>query len=452
MSGAAGPSRSDWQPHLVAFVCRWCSYLGADMAGTTRLHYPANVRLVRVPCTGRVDPLFILKAFEQGAAGVLVSGCHPGDCHYVHGNLVARRRLAVFSALLGFLGLEAGRLQLAWVSASEGDKWARLVTSVVEKLRALGPLDASPGEVGASPEVPVEESPELRFTPGQLGEINKQLADRAASLLRDGDVKAVIAFRAGTLPGRAVPALITDPAEADSIVWSPAWPGNLAVYVAAAVRRHGRVALLARQCDARALVGLLQESQVRREDVVVVGAPCAGLQASGRSVPVCAGCDGTPHGLCDEVVASEADPAATCGDPRDAEVARIESLPPEQRRAYWQEQFGRCLRCYACRAVCPLCYCATCVADQHRPQWVSASVDGRGNFAWNVIRAYHLAGRCVGCDACARTCPADIRLDLLNRRLAREVEERFGYRSGEDAGSSPPLVMFSSDDPEEFVL
>ena len=119
MSGAvAAPDRSPtaaagFEPRIVAFVCSWCSYAGADMAGTTRIAYPASVRLVRFPCTGRMSPLMVLRAFEQGADGVLVSGCHPGDCHYVHGNLVARRRFAIFRALLEFVGIDRRRLQLA---------------------------------------------------------------------------------------------------------------------------------------------------------------------------------------------------------------------------------------------------------------------------------------------------------------------------------------------------
>ena len=127
-AGSPDPATdAGWQPHIVALVCNWCSYAGADMAGTTRLTYPANVRLLRLPCTGRMSPLLILRAFELGADGVLVSGCHPGDCHYVQGNLVARRRFIVFRALMEFLGLDLRRLHFAWVSAAEGHKWAGLV-------------------------------------------------------------------------------------------------------------------------------------------------------------------------------------------------------------------------------------------------------------------------------------------------------------------------------------
>ena len=131
---------AEFRPRIVAFLCNWCSYAGADLAGTTRLKHRADVRVIRVPCSGRVDPTFILKAFERGADGVLIGGCHPGDCHYVKGNLNARRRFLVVRELLGFLGIEPARFQVAWCSAAEGAKWAGLVNDVCERVEKLGPL------------------------------------------------------------------------------------------------------------------------------------------------------------------------------------------------------------------------------------------------------------------------------------------------------------------------
>jgi coenzyme F420-reducing hydrogenase delta subunit len=128
-----------FEPNILAFLCNWCSYAGADLAGTSRLHYPHNVKTIRVMCSGRVDPLFILKALKEGADGVLVSGCHPGDCHYVKGNMYARRRFAVLKKLLAYIGIEPERLQVSWVSASEGAKFAEVISEVTESIRALGP-------------------------------------------------------------------------------------------------------------------------------------------------------------------------------------------------------------------------------------------------------------------------------------------------------------------------
>jgi coenzyme F420-reducing hydrogenase delta subunit len=141
---------SPFEPRITAFVCTWCTYAGADLAGTSRLKYAPNVRVVRVPCTGRVDPLFVIKAFERGADGVLISGCHPGDCHYTAGNYYARRRWIIFRDLLLYLGIEPERLQFSWVSAAEGAKWAELVDDVTTKLRTLGPFQGYRELVGAS--------------------------------------------------------------------------------------------------------------------------------------------------------------------------------------------------------------------------------------------------------------------------------------------------------------
>jgi coenzyme F420-reducing hydrogenase delta subunit len=131
---------SNWTPKIVAFVCNWCTYTGADLAGTSRLKQLPNARLIRVPCTGRIDPVFLLKAFQSGADGVLVSGCHPNDCHYNAGNFHARRRWTFFRNLLIFTGIDPNRVQFSWVSASEGKKWVDVVNKVTEDVRALGPF------------------------------------------------------------------------------------------------------------------------------------------------------------------------------------------------------------------------------------------------------------------------------------------------------------------------
>ena len=129
-----------WEPKVVAFVCNWCTYTGADLAGTSRMKQQTNARLIRVPCTGRIDPLFIIKAFEGGADAVLVSGCHPGDCHYNSGNFHARRRWIFFKELLNFVGIDSKRLYFSWVSASEGKKWVDIVNGVIDSVKAEGPF------------------------------------------------------------------------------------------------------------------------------------------------------------------------------------------------------------------------------------------------------------------------------------------------------------------------
>lgn len=127
----------DFEPNIIAFLCNWCSYAGADLAGTSRIKYPPNVKIIRVMCSSRINPLFVINALQQGADGVLLSGCHIGDCHYVQGNYYTRRRFAILKELLSYVGIEPERFQISWVSASEGTKWAEVVTKLLIILKKL---------------------------------------------------------------------------------------------------------------------------------------------------------------------------------------------------------------------------------------------------------------------------------------------------------------------------
>ena len=129
----------NFEPKVIAFLCSWCSYAGADLAGVSRLQYPPNLRIVKVPCSGRINPFFIVKSLQEGWDGVLVSGCHPGDCHYLSGNYFARRRFAILKRLLEYVGIEEGRVHFSWVSAGEGEKFAQVATEVADAVKKLGP-------------------------------------------------------------------------------------------------------------------------------------------------------------------------------------------------------------------------------------------------------------------------------------------------------------------------
>ena len=137
-----------FEPVIIGFTCNWCSYRAADLAGTARLKYPPNVRLIRLMCSGRIDPKFVLTALAQGADGVMITGCHPGECHYLEQNYKALRRVKLLKRILGQLGIEEGRVKLVWASAAEGQRFAEEVTKMVEEVRALGPLDW-PGDLEA---------------------------------------------------------------------------------------------------------------------------------------------------------------------------------------------------------------------------------------------------------------------------------------------------------------
>ncbi|HLA05126.1 MAG TPA: hydrogenase iron-sulfur subunit [Syntrophales bacterium] len=137
-----------WEPKIIAIVCNWCTYAGADLAGISRIQYPPNVRIIRVPCTGRINPFYIVKALQEGADGVLVSGCHPGECHYLTGNMIARRKFAMLKSLLTYIGVEGDRAVFTWVSASEGERFAKVIRQVTGAVKAIGPAQRLQKKLG----------------------------------------------------------------------------------------------------------------------------------------------------------------------------------------------------------------------------------------------------------------------------------------------------------------
>ena len=132
-------ANKEWEPKIAAIVCNWCTYAGADLTGTSRIKYAPNVKIIRFPCTGRIDFMLLMKAFQNGADGIIVSGCHPNDCHYSTGNFHARRRWMTFRELMDYMGVDTERITFSWVSAAEGAKWAEIVNNTVDKVRKLGP-------------------------------------------------------------------------------------------------------------------------------------------------------------------------------------------------------------------------------------------------------------------------------------------------------------------------
>jgi coenzyme F420-reducing hydrogenase delta subunit/ferredoxin len=427
-----------FEPKIVAYVCNWCTYLGADLAGTARLEYPANVRIIRLPCTGRIDTNLVVKALEIGADAVLVSGCHPGDCHYSAGNYHARRRWILFRELLEVVGFDTRRLHFTWISAAEGRKFQQVITEITEQTRALGPY--RPYE---SPALPPREDGAARpagVLEKNFEESRRELREAARRLLEEGRVKVVIGY------GARGPVFITKPEETGRLEWNANCLGNLTVYLKRPeVRALGAAAVVVKGCDERALVVLEKESQLRRDELQVIGLACEGLgQAK------CEACETHRPSFADITIGNTAAQGATAAA-RYAELERFLERPREERLAYWTAEFDRCLKCYACRQVCPMCYCERCLADKNRPQAIDTSTHRKGNFAWQLSRAIHLAGRCVGCDECTRACPAGIDLRLLNLSLARAAEIQFDYRAGMDPAREPVVGAYSLQDKEEFI-
>jgi coenzyme F420-reducing hydrogenase beta subunit len=323
-----------------------------------------------------------------------------------------------------------------------------------------------------------------------MADVEERLREEATRLLTEGEVKQVIGYeRAGPLKARAL--FARSPADAKKMHCSPLCGPNLAVYLTMEESRVGeKFGLVVKGCDSRAVVQLIQEGIVDREKVVVLGVPCQGIvdpeklrevldkrkvplpsvkeitiedgtakiEAKGGTIQldkkeiICDVCVGCPHPtpvLYDVLLGGEVKP---WGEEGYEAVKEIESMDLQERWDYWKEKFEKCIRCYACREACPLCYCKECLADKTRPTWVRKSVAVPENGFFHLMRAFHLAGRCIGCGACERSCPLGIPLLRLYKKMEKDVKELFAYEAGMDVGQKPLLATFSEEDPEEFIL
>ncbi len=244
------------------------------------------------------------------------------------------------------------------------------------------------------------------------------------------------------------PVFIQRPDDVDQLVWNDRCHANLTVYLKRPeIRALGRPAIVVKGCDQKALVVLEKESQLDRSQVYVIGMACDGM---GR--PKCETCDvHEPRGV--DVVVGQAAGNATAisAEERYAAINAFLARSSAQRLAYWRQELARCVKCYACRQVCPMCYCPRCIVDMNRPQAISTSATLKGNFAWHITRAFHLAARCVGCEECTRVCPAGIDLRLLNLSLAQAAEENFAFRAGDDPQAEPVVGSYALQDKESFI-
>jgi ferredoxin len=181
-------------------------------------------------------------------------------------------------------------------------------------------------------------------------------------------------------------------------------------------------------------VGLIKEYQFERKDLVILGIV-----------------DGTPVGLEPDIEVGRIEATTQEQQELQSRIQELENMSLSERAAWWDNEFSKCIRCYACRQVCPFCYCEQCIVDQNQPQWIDKSPSLANNTAWNLIRAYHLVGRCTGCGECDRVCPVKIPLSLINTKMSAEVKEAFGYVSGEDSDTEPALAAFQPDDIVPFI-
>ncbi len=309
-----------------------------------------------------------------------------------------------------------------------------------------------------------------------------EIREAVKKLFAEDKVDLVIGFEEGSLPLKATPCFIRSAEDADRLTWNSMCENNLAVYLPG---KKERVGVIAKGCDSRSLVGHIQEMQIKRENLVVIGVPCRGmvdrkklkehfgdkeilsveegpdeilfkgdgfeesLKRSDLLNDNCMACMHKNPVIHDILIGGEVEEQK---DVDEFEVIKgFEAKPSDERWAYFSKQSEKCIRCYACRNACPLCYCEVCCVDESQPQWFGKSVALSDTQIFHLMRTYHTAGRCVDCGACVRACPMDIDLRFMNKKIEKDVRELFSYEAGLDPEAPLPLNTFKTDDEDEFI-
>jgi formate dehydrogenase subunit beta len=307
----------------------------------------------------------------------------------------------------------------------------------------------------------------------------------ARELLKQGKAAAIIGYEAGSLKFTTTPLIIREKEAVSRLVVNPFIVNNLSNYLR---ETAGKVGIVAKGCDARSIVSLIQDKQVAREDVVIIGVPCNGVidiekieKLTGRDrdelddivregdkvivtvngnkkeypvkdvlIDACLGCE-QPIPKEYDVLLNESGPAVAYSESSRALIKTLEAMAPTQRWEFWQKQFERCIRCYACRQVCPACFCKRCFVEETEPAWISPLPKWQDNLIFQVTRMIHVAGRCTDCGACERACPAGIPLHSLSRKMAEIVEEMFQYQAGADKDAPPLMAAYESKEAEGLI-
>ena len=443
-----------YEPRIIAFLCSWCSYTGADSAGIARMKSPANIRAVRVPCSGRVSPELVMRAFDQGADAVLVLGCHIGECHYDTGNHRTAKRLPILRSLMSFAGLEPERLRLDWVSASEGERFSRIAEEFTGAVRALGPVQwrVKPDGRQVSKRMLSAARETIPYPETDFSAKTDAIRQKARDLLASEQVCCVIGYEVSRR-GRTRPVFVYNTEQVTRLVWNSDCTSNLTTYLPTKLRpAKGKevskpVAVVVKPCDSKAINVMIAENQVQRDQIYALGVACEGIRdQDGNLQTRCITCQEAAPVVCDTLISG----ASTSFIPRLSSYAReeiteLQDSSPAERLDYWLGQFDRCIRCYACRQACPMCNCPECLYERDDSTFIGLGLRLNEKRTFHLGRAYHLAGRCVGCNECERACPMNIPIGLLNQKLAQEIEAAFDHRAGISVTPSPIVTILSGE-------
>ena len=413
---ADAKKESTFTPKIVAFCCNWCSYAGADLAGNNRADYPADIKIIRVPCSGRVNPLFIMRAFEKGVGRGEVRIDHERVCRYDQKPRQER---------------EIGGYQM------------------------------------------------------------QELINRAKELLADGTVVRVLGWKKGDLPYNPEPHIFTSAQELEKdFIYNGFCGANLSKYMIAATKLEGKTLVFLKPCDTFSFNQLIKEHQVNRDNAYIIGVGCKGkldhrkfaamglgdiAEISGielsdacdrihvktiygeekdidyRDVMLerCFFCKTKEHQIFDEKLLDSKDTVAEGAD-RFEEVRKIEAMTPAERYAFFRSELSKCIRCNACRNVCPACNCRHCVFDNTKYDTAQkANADTFEENMFHIIRAFHVAGRCTDCGECSRVCPQNIPLHLFNRKFILDADDLYGeFQAGSDTTTPGPLTAYTLHDVE----